>query len=194
MEQLELELKRQRKDLAPFRVLMLSTYLTKYSKEIKPERLESWIKHGYEPKNFAGVERLKTDKGREVVLLNPNEDTSILLFNEIADFAISGSTENNEFGVAILSGSGLPIARYSIFYGKESGYTGRKPENGGYSLDIPKKTEAVQSLLQYDQFAEAILERNTNKVKIALNEFNKEREQPVIETSFLEKCLSIIPS
>ena len=63
------------------------------------------------------------------------------------NFAIAGCTVPGEMEVRDLKGSGLVIARYSIFYGAPSNYTGNLPEDCGYSLDMPKSAKNVRVLL-----------------------------------------------
>lgn len=189
MEQLEqLELNLSEYKLTPARVLMLSQYLL-----VSPEDGKNWDrKNGYDPNNFHNIQRLQSNKGRLVELVRADGE-SIFALNEMGDLAIAGSTPPNEMGVAILSGSGLVVARYSKFYGNPSGYTNKTPEQGGYSLDIPKEISTVRALLEHDSFLESIQERNPRKVREALNDLNKKLSTPVLATPFLESCLSITP-
>lgn len=167
---------------------MLSQYLV-----VSPDEGANWNRdNGYDPNNFHNIQRLHSDRGRLVELVRTNREC-IFALNEMGDLAIAGSTPNNEAGVAILRGSGLPVARYSKFYGKPSGYTDNLPEQGGYSFDIPKEIFIVKELLEHDSFLEAIQERNPERVRAALDILNPRLSRPIIATPFLETCLRITP-
>ena len=103
---------------------------------------------------------------------------------------IAGSTEPREREVLSMKGSGLIIARYSIFYGGPSNYTGRYPEIGGYSLDIPKDMKAVIELITDVDFLDSIVEREAEKIRLSIEQVNKRIDRPILVTPYLEKALS----
>jgi len=104
---------------------------------------------------------------------------------------IAGSTEPGEDEVEGLKGTGLVVARYSMFYGGPSGYSGRSPGDGGYALDIPKDVGVVRDLLTDDNVLDALVARELGGLVGALDSFNQGRIQPVLATPYLETALSI---
>jgi len=145
------------------------------------------IKHGFHPNNLHGKDHLMTRKGN-IVLLSTHNNSKIAC-PVVADMDISGCTEDVEIGVKELMGSGLIVARYSIFYGKNSGYTGNSPENSGYSLDIPKNPQTVKALLKNDSFLEALVSRDGSKILRSLGRLNRKLERPILVTPYLEEVL-----
>lgn len=58
------------------------------------------------------------------------------------------------------------VVRYSIFYNTgKSGYGGHSPTEAGYHIDIPKKPEAVQALLENENLLQSIRDRDTVAVR-----------------------------
>ena len=104
--------------------------------------------------------------------------------------AIHGSTREAEERIRGLRGTGLIVARYSIFYGGPSKYTGNYPEESGYSLDIPKKVSAAKALVTDDGVFEAILSREEKAIVQAIYNLNKKLEQPILVTPYLPKALA----
>lgn len=180
--------KTPRKD---FIALILTSYLVEdmggkgYSKKYLKNQIE---KFGYDPNNFRGVKSFLTPKFR--IMLETNE-SHILRRPELSDLAIVGSTEEAEKTVRDFRASGIIAARYSIFYGKPSEYTGNYPEESGYSLDIPKEVAAVRAMLTNENVLESFLSRNEEQIKAALSEFNTGLEKPILITPYLAKALKI---
>lgn len=147
------------------------------------------IKYGFNSKNLSGKDHIITKKGNLVLL--STDEKSIIPCKVFADLEISGCTENSEREIRELKGSGLLVARYSIFYGGNSRYTGSTPQDAGYSLDIPKDPKIVKALLKNDSFLEAILERDGSKILNSLGKMNKKLDRPVLVTPYLEQTLEI---
>jgi len=147
-------------------------------------------KYGYDPNNFKGTRYLETPNF--IVMLETPEEHEIEnpLF---ADFAIFGSTMQKEEMAMKAKGSGLIIARYSIFYGSKSNYSGNTPQEGGYSLDIPKKVASAKALIMHEPFLEAILERDEVKIMDSIEGLNQTLEQPVLVTPYLATALLSVP-
>ena len=186
------------KDQNIVRVAVISNYLTENFAESerykeRPEALQRQIeKYGYDPKNLNGVSAILTPKKRLVMLYAPNQDPTNFDIVRASDLAIYGSTEWAEDEVASLKNSGVVVARYSIFYGKESGYSGRKPEEGGYSLDLPKAVGCAASLITNDNCLEALASRDEARIRDAIGKLNVGHEgAPVLITPFLSEALKI---
>lgn len=143
---------------------------------------------GYNPNNLAGVRALQSPK-RTVKLLTrddvPPDDVPLY------DLCVIGMCENSERVVRDWKGTGLIVARYSIFHGKPSGYTGSTCEDAGYSLDLPKDVGLVQKLLTFDPFLSALEKREENMITKAIDRFNQveKLEQCVLVTPHLAKAL-----
>ena len=202
METTQKEQQRKQRNLQEFRVEILTPYLS--------EGIESFMRGdfnpirefmtGYDPFNLSGVSEIKTKK--HIIKIHSPEYTvreGILgrHFNETApeaDFVIASSTENGEKEVERFKGSGLLIARYSIFYGKPSGYSHLNPECGGYAFDLPKAVPAAVTLITDSRTIDAILERDAGKIRNAIAKLNKGKENcPIIVTPYLEEALKYIP-
>jgi len=140
-------------------------------------------KYGYDPQNLNGYKFLETDKF--LVRLHTRDDHT----NERSDLLVIGSAGNSEGIVGSLKPSGIIVARYSIFYGGPSQYTGTSPEKGGYSFDLPKNVAVAKALLTHNGVLEAILEREEAKIRAALADLNKNVGQPVLITPFLAEAL-----
>lgn len=100
--------------------------------------------------------------------------------------AIAGSTRGGEDEVRGLKGTGIIVARYSIFYGRPSEYTGSSPEEAGYSLDFPKNINTVRSMLRNGDVLEALRSRNKEGIEKALEIFNECYNAPIRTTPYLE--------
>jgi hypothetical protein len=144
-------------------------------------------KFGYDPDNMSGQKFLYTPKF--MVRLDTRDDHESMGPGDLT-LAIAGSTEGIEEHVRGFMGAGLIVARYSVFYGGPSKYTGNYPEESGYSLDIPKKVSTAKALITDDCVLEAILARDEKAVVEAISELNKKLEQPILVTSYLPKALS----
>ncbi len=165
---------------------------TPYLSENMGERFdEEYIKmqiedFGYQRSNFNGTKHILTDK-YEVRLDKPHDFISRGP-NDLV-LSIHGSTENGEEDVRGLRGSGLIMARFSIFYGGPSQYTGNYPEESGYALDFPKDIGAVKALLTNDQMLDALVLREETKIRDAVENLNSTLNQPVLITDYLTKAL-----
>ena len=178
-----------------YRVFVGTPYLTEGIEDYKCpiEMLQQMALYGYNPNNLHGVELLKT-QGNNIVRLTTQENGKGALISDAAehDLAIVGSVERVEERVQSLKGSGLIVARYSIFYGKPSGYTGRSPEEIGYSLDLPKVVGCAVALMTDDNFLEALVSREEARIKDAIAELNKGKESaPILITPYLSEALRV---
>lgn len=170
--------------MEPFRVAILTPYLSEaMTARLDSAQREEQVEFGLDE---PGLQRLGgLTAGALPVQL---ED----VFAEGADrrkphFAIAGSTVPSEIVVGGLRGSGVPIARYSIFYGLPSEYTGRTPAEGGYAMDIPKDVDSVIALLTHEETVRAIQERDAQRIRRALKSLDL--QPPLLPTSFLEEAL-----
>ena len=138
---------------------------------------------GYDPNNLINERKIITDKN--IVAIDTAEEHSKLR----PHLMIIGCTRKSEKDVASRKGSGLLFARYSIFYGDPSDYTGNYPDDSGYALDMPKDHNIVKALLKHDDFLEAIVERDETKIKSALDNLNSIIAKPILVTSYLAEAL-----
>ena len=183
-------------DSKVFSVAILTPYLTENL--VGASDIEKQIeKYGYNPRNLSGVKTFGTEKGNRVLIRSPEymdgscrrDSVNPKRFRDLT-LVIAGSTEPGEQEVRNMKCSGLIVARYSIFYGKNSNYTGNSPQAGGYSLDIPKNVKSVMSLLSSDETLEALAERDEFRIRGALGELNLRLEQPILATTYLSKALT----
>ncbi len=144
----------------------------------------------YNPNNLHNTKFLETDKYR-IHLENPKEHTAEK--PEYCHLVIAGCTADVEQEIFRMKSSGALVARYSIFYGKPSGYTNIKPENAGYAFDIPKDVDTIKAMLTNDQLLEAILEREENKIQQAISTLNQQIATPILITPYLTQALQIKP-
>ena len=145
--------------------------------------------YGFNPNNLNGKKTIITKKGN-LVLIN-SEIYPLLKCQVFSDLEITGSNDVMEEVIREHMGSGLITARYSIFYGGKSMYTGRSPEDSGYSLDIPKNPNIVKTMLRDDSFLESILSRDGSKILSSIGKLNKKLEKPILVTSYLEEVLEV---
>jgi hypothetical protein len=110
---------------------------------------------------------------------------------KIADLVIAGCTPAGEKEVSNLCKSGTIVARYSKYYGKPSGHTGKKPEQSGYSLDLVKRSNYVEALLQNDWFLDGLVEREERKIRNAISGLNLGSWEPIIITPYLAEALKV---
>jgi hypothetical protein len=162
------------------------------------EVLKQSVLYGYDPDNLSNTNLIITPGERIVRLhsLNSSEEAFNIGNVVSSDLVIVGNTEGAEEGIKLLAGdcginTGSIIARYSIFYGGPSQYTGNEPGDVGYSLDIPKDTSTVKKMLNDDYFLESILERNEDAIVDSIDRLNKNLDQPILITSYLPKALEI---
>lgn len=168
--------------------------LSKNGEDFAKEQSE---KYGYDADNFNGVNAFVTPE--RVVTLTIPEDyepptiVKAVMFPSPADLAISGTAGHMEGFADFMkkTHSGVIVARYSIFYGGPSEYSGRTPEEGGFALDIPKTVAAVRALLTDDKTLDAIAERDEARLRSALGRLNEKLEQPIIATPYLTEVLNI---
>ena len=143
--------------------------------------------------DFKNSNMLRTRKHNIFFNMLNAGDFQIYFLSELKlrDLVILGNMEDAEERAMKLRGSGVIVARYSIFYGGKNKYTGNSPEKAGYSLDIPKKFKTVKALLKNDEFLEALVTREEKQFKKAIQEFNKEQDQPVLITPYLREALKV---
>jgi hypothetical protein len=178
----------------PVKVAILTPYLTERLENV-PDVEEQIIGFGYDPDNLSDTKKINTPNNT-VLIASP--DYIINMRGDIdpsklegANLVIAGSTEAGEDEVKSLKGSGLIVARYSIFYGGVSDYTGNSPAVTGYSLDIPKGVQFVKALLTDDATLDAIVEKDTQKIKDALTELNKKITTPILTTEYLDEVVNV---
>ena len=108
------------------------------------------------------------------------------------DFMIADSTQGVEQLVQGIKGKGVIVGRYSQFYRRSSEYTNRTPEQGGYSLDIPKNANTSFQLLTDDGVLESLTNRNEQEIRTAIDNLNPRLEQgvPILITPYLTEALS----
>ena len=155
----------------------------RYTEEYIQNQIE---KFGYDPNNFNKERFLFTP--RFSVRLDTKDDHVSRGPHETL-LAIHGSTESAEEAINNLRGSGLIVARYSIFYGGPSQYSGNYPEESGYSLDVPKSVDTVRKMLTTESLLDALVARELGQVTDALAEVNEGLDKPVLATPYLEKAL-----
>ena len=143
-------------------------------------------KFGHDPNNFNGRKFILTEKYR--VKLDSPQDHISQGPQDLA-FAVHGSTEWAEDEVRGWRGSGLITARYSIFYGGASKYTGNFPEESGYAIDLPKNMDTVKAFLTSDVMLDALVAREEAKIRTAVESLNSGLEMPVLITPYLTKAL-----
>jgi len=181
------------------KIAILTPYLTEsarsveswYSKKFLEEQEE---KYEFDPNNLSDVDGVRLPRlNVQIKSANPQgyvDDVLNLARN--SDFVITGSARGTEGEVMSLKGSGVLVARYSIFYGGPSNYTGRRPEDGGYAFDIPKNTDTVRKLLTEQPFLEAILDRDEERIRTALHGLNMQLQgRPVLATPYLTEALMV---
>jgi hypothetical protein len=180
-----------------FNVALLTPYLSSTIENIVNAGYDPKIqidKYGFDQNNLNGVKVIETEKQNKVFLIAPVNGCYLGNLNpkKIKDLtlAIAGCTEQGEEEVRNMKGSRVVVARYSIFYGGKSDYTGSSPEEAGYSLDIPKNIKSVIALLRSDEILEAIQDRDGFRVKNALSGLNTRLEQQILATPYLEVVLN----
>ncbi|MBW3016538.1 hypothetical protein KY309_02920 [Candidatus Woesearchaeota archaeon] len=151
-----------------------------YARDYIEKQIERF---GYDPQNLNGTKFLETD--RFFVKLHTKQDHT----HDKPDLVVIGSAGNSEHIVERMKPSGIIVARYSIFYGGPSDYTGNSPEEGGYSLDLPKSVALVKAMLTHNGVLESILERDEGRIRSALDDLNSKVSQPVLVTPFLAEAL-----
>lgn len=161
-----------------------TSYLTediteKYSEEYVEKQKQMF---SYDPENLITGSRIIG--GRNIVLIEEKGNS-----RERPHLVIAGCTRNNEASVKNFKGTGLLVARYSIFYGEPSAYTGNYPEESGYTFDLPKETAIVKALLKHDDFLEGIVAREGARIRSAVDRLNATIKRPVLVTDYLSEAL-----
>jgi hypothetical protein len=189
----------EKSQVKEYKVAVLTPYLTQGIDSFKcPMEFIEQLSFGYDPFNLSGLKFLQTSKKNIVTIKSAQYDGTWrckTMFENVkdSDLIISGSTEAGEEEVRSFKGSGLVVARFSIFYGGNSDYTGSSPESAGYSLDLPKSVGCAVALLTNDNCLEAIASREEVKVRAAIAELNKGHEQaPVLITPYLAEALKTL--
>lgn len=180
-----------------FQVAILTPYLSEGLEQFACpiEALEHIALYNYEPDNLNGIKLIQTPENNIVKIWSPEYDAHYrddVSDNERLknyDLAIAGSTESGENEVRMMKGSGLVIARFSIFYEGASGYSGAMPEEAGYSLDIPKNVGTAKALLESDKVLKALVSREEAKVISAIEKLNENLRIPILITPYLAQAL-----
>lgn len=180
-------------------VAIITPYLAKdideFVESMNPLKFDRQVaKFGYNPlKNFGKISQIQNERNLVRIVKQPEriERPEIVACMRNPDilFSVMGSSEDAERDVMNTRGSGALIARYSIFYGGNSKYTGRNPSDAGYAFDIQKDPEIVREMLQDDDVLDAISQREESKIKEALESLNKRLTAPILVTSYLEQAL-----
>ncbi len=173
-------------------IAVLTPYLYMSVAEFCVDKDEFAIQVGkylYDPDNLHSVRYLETDK---YILRLDNPVKNNLEKPEDAHLVIAGCAIETEFQVSFMKYSGALVARYSIFHGGPSQYTGFAPEVAGYAFDVPKEISTIRALLADDQFLEAILEREESKIVRAIESLNQGFGTPIIVTPYLSKALQVV--
>jgi hypothetical protein len=181
-----------------YMVPILTPYLTEDFVSLNltsGEAAEQMSEYGYNPEDLIRENQVMTPEGNLVALSKPfYVGANRPLFNaeqmKGSDLVIAGSTVPAEREVMSLMDSGIVVGRYSIFYGGCSDYSGCRPEEAGYSLDIPKNTGVVRALLQSDSFFESLKGRDETGIRKSLEELSRGFSNPIIVTPFLSTALS----
>lgn len=182
-----------------YKVSILTPYLTEGLEQFECpfDAIENIALFGYDPINLNGLKFLQTDKKNIVTINSPEykgQKRYSVRFNEIrdSDLAITGATEPSEDEVRSFRGSGLVVARFSIFYRNRNGYTNSTPEDAGYSLDLPKAVGCAVALITNDNFLEALVSREEARIRDAVADLNKGKESaPILITPYLSQALKI---
>jgi len=179
----------KQEEISDVKVAILTPYLIRSFSDIKdPEEMKAQIeKFGFDPDNLAGTSSLFTPKGKVVRLETCENHT--LASPMLADLVISGCAGIQEIIVRAAMSTGAVIARYSIFYGKPSEYTGLLPEEAGFALDIPKNVKTVKSMLTNDELLDALVSREHSKIQEAIKALNRNLSEPILITHHLESVL-----
>ena len=177
-----------------FKVLIATPYLTETLNEYWSDCFEQQIeKYGYNPTNLVRRGALSVN-GHKTIVQSPNYNDRgrerIHPGDVDAHLIIAGCTEIAEEEAQNFAMHGFLIARYSIFYSRPSEYSGKKPEDSGYSLDIPKNPDIVRAFITNHDVIDSIIAREEKKIKKALKKFNRNFDTPVLMTPDLSKVLS----
>lgn len=68
------------------------------------------------------------------------------------------------------------MLRFSSFYGKPSVHSGYSADEVGYDLDLPKNMGRLKQVLSFQPFLEAVLVKDENTLKAAIDSLNKADE------------------
>ncbi|MDP3882257.1 MAG: hypothetical protein Q8Q31_05260 [Nanoarchaeota archaeon] len=195
-------------------ICLATAYLTKSIEDWEmtrsPEQIRTQMeKFKLTTENLKDVNVLETEKGGLVYLTKleaPKQnffgdinqeiiDNDLRSIPNYADLVIAGSDQASEKLVSDFRihsrniGLRVPIARYSTFYGKPSGYSEMLPEDTGYSLDIPKDIQTIRALITNDSVLEALSSKDENRIRGSLEELNALLERPILVTPFLHEAL-----
>jgi hypothetical protein len=208
MAETETKKTKQARRLRSVRVGILTPYLSESLEQmisVAPSlewAVSQVVKFGYNPMDsLSGTEVIETNR-RRVEILTPGQyegpgfgmtDSQYILCldDPRLDLAIAGAVESTEDLVVTRKNSGLVVARYSVFYGEKSRYTGREASEAGYALDIPKDVPTVRALLSSESFLASLLSRDERKVTKSIENLNTKLERPIIVTPFLQEALNV---
>jgi len=102
---------------------------------------------------------------------------------------LAGNTVRQEEKVREMKDLGFIVARFSIFYGGKSGYTGTYPEEAGYSLDFPKNLEVLRPTLTNKEMLKALDSRELNYIEEVVAKVNAQLREPILITPYLKEAL-----
>ncbi len=106
---------------------------------------------------------------------------------------VTGCTIGQEGFTRALECTGIPIARYSSFYGGRSEYTNRSAEKAGYAFDVPKNYDTINTLFASEEFLEALFNRREDLLRRAISNVNRSLKEPILCTPYLSRVLAISP-
>jgi len=182
------------------RVAVLTPYLAGdilkmgFSEEFVKDQTERF---GYDPDNLQDVKMITTPD-RKVILDSPPmrgpavsgvEIAKTIMLPSPADLVIVGGNPHMEALVSSMRGSGIVVARYSIFYHGPSRLTGAEPEDAGYAIDIPKSPKIARALISDDRFLDALVARDAPAVRSALESLTERINERIKATPYLEAVL-----
>jgi len=174
-------------DKKTYQVAIMANYLEGNLRNLDGKKSTSLMDRDEFNKNIFKPDIYQTNDDN-VVHIMPHANLINLKWKK-ADMAITGSDSYRERDVRNFRGNGLVIGRYSMFYGKPSKYSGMRPGDSGYALDIPKEPHIVRSLLKFDPVLDAIVNKDSDGVRSALDELNKYIGIPILATPYLDEAL-----
>jgi hypothetical protein len=175
-----------------FKAGIMTPYLLESLDQLRSGETEEYVqaqikKFGYDPNNLNGMKVIETP-GHIVSIESPEHHTT--QSPKDCDMIVIGCAGNCEDMVRSARNSGILFARYSVFYGGVSKYSNEMPEATGFSLDIPKRVDAVKAMLTHDELLEAIVTREEAKIVAALDSLNKKLTEPILATPYLKTALT----
>jgi len=178
------------------RVALLTPYLAERMEDRETAEYvrEQREKYGYDSNNFSSIDRFDATNA-SVKLLKPRLHRRSTIDTYVdphrSDIVLIGSARDVEYGLRDNKDKGAINARFSIFYGGPSNYTGFQPEESGYALDLPKDVSVARALITHPTVIEGLLKRDEGIIRSGIDELNKDLPQPVLITPFLSEALKV---